>query len=73
MSQEEKKRVALRISIDGQEREISFDELTLSNNLALESLLRVLARKKLVEGKELMEEMEKVRKERTPSPPPKEK
>ena len=70
---QEKKRVALRINIDGQEREISFDELTLSNNLALESLVRVLAKKKIVESKELMGEMEKVRKERMPKPPAKQK
>lgn len=66
MSQEEGKRVALKITIDGKERDISFDELTLSNNLALESLVRVLAKKKVVESKELMEEMEKIRKERMP-------
>jgi len=64
--------VALKIIIDGKERNISFDELTLSNNLALESLVRVLARKKVVESKELMEEMEKIRKERMPDYPIKE-
>ena len=69
MNQEENKRVALKVTIDGQERDVSFDELTLSNNLALESLLRVLARKKVVDSKELLEEMEKVRKERMPNPP----
>ena len=72
MNQEKNKRVALRINIDGKEREVSFDELTLSNNLALESLVRVLARKKLVQSKELLGEMEKVKKERTSIPPPKE-
>ena len=64
--------MALKIIIDGKERNISFDELTLSNNLALESLVRVLARKKVVESKELMEEMEKIRKERMPDYPIKE-
>lgn len=64
--------MALKIIIDGKERNISFDELTLSNNLALESLVRVLARKKVVESKELMEEMEKIRKERMPDSPVKE-
>jgi hypothetical protein len=70
LSQEENKKVALKVTIDGKERDVSFDELTLSNNLALESLLRVLARKKVVDSKELLEEMEKVRKERMPSSPP---
>lgn len=70
MDQEENKKVALKVTIDGKERDVTFDELTLSNNLALESLLRVLARKKVVDSKELMEEMERVRKERMPDLPP---
>ncbi|MCJ7508430.1 MAG: hypothetical protein MUO85_06825 [candidate division Zixibacteria bacterium] len=70
MDQEENKKVALKVFIDGKERDVTFDELTLSNNLALESLLRVLARKKVVDSKELMEEMERVRKERMPDLPP---
>ena len=69
MDQQERK-VALKVTIDGKERDVTFDELTLSNNLALESLLRVLARKKVVDSKELMEEMERVRKERMPDIPP---
>ncbi len=68
MPQEENKKVALKVTIEGQERDVTFDELTLSNNLALESLLRVLAKKKIVDSKELLEEMERVRKERTPDP-----
>ncbi|HEX9917219.1 MAG TPA: hypothetical protein VGB16_05730 [candidate division Zixibacteria bacterium] len=68
MDQQERK-VALKVFIDGKERDVTFDELTLSNNLALESLLRVLARKKVVDSKELMEEMERVRKERMPDLP----
>ena len=67
MGEAENKKVALKITFEGKERDVSFDELTLSNNLALESLLRVLARKKIVDSKELLEEMERVRKERTPS------
>jgi len=68
LPQEENKKVALKVTIEGQERDVTFDELTLSNNLALESLLRVLAKKKIVDSKELLEEMERVRKERTPDP-----
>jgi len=68
LDQQERK-VALKVFIDGKERDVTFDELTLSNNLALESLLRVLARKKVVDSKELMEEMERVRKERMPDLP----
>ena len=39
--------------IDGKERDVSFEELTLSNNLALEALARLLIDKKLLESKDL--------------------
>lgn len=55
---------ALKIVVNGQEREISFEELALSNNLAQEALVRLLVQKNIVEPKELLEEMEQVRKER---------
>ncbi len=50
--------------VDGQERDITYEELALSNNLAQEALVRLLIEKKLFEPKELMEMMETVRKER---------
>ena len=55
---------ALKVVINGQEREISFEQLALSNNLAQEALVRLLVQQKLIEPKDLMAEMEKVRKER---------
>ena len=55
---------ALKLVIDGKEREISFEELTLSNNLAQEALVRLLVDKKIIEPKDLIEYLEKVRKER---------
>jgi hypothetical protein len=58
------KRVALKMVVDGKERDVSFEELVLSNNLALESLVRLLVEKRVFEPKELMETMEAVRKER---------
>jgi len=61
---EDKKNVALKMVIDGKVREISFEELALSNNLAQESLVRLLIEKKLFEPKELLDIMEKVKKER---------
>ncbi|MFZ5980056.1 MAG: hypothetical protein ACOYVF_05440 [Candidatus Zixiibacteriota bacterium] len=61
---EEKKNVALKMVIDGQVKEISFEELALSNNLAQESLVRLLIDKKVFEPKELLNMMEKVKKER---------
>ena len=57
-------KVALKIVIDGKERDVSYEELALSNNLAQEALVRVLIEKKLFEPKELLKMMETVRKER---------
>jgi len=60
----EEKKFALKMIVDGKEREVSYEELALSNNLAQEALVRLLIEKKLFEPKELMEMMEKVKKER---------
>ena len=57
-------KVALKMVIDGKERDVSYEELALSNNLAQEALVRLLIEKKLFEPKELMEMMETVKKER---------
>jgi hypothetical protein len=58
------KKFALKMIVDGQERNVSFEELALSNNLAQEALVRLMINKKLFEPKELMEMMETVKKER---------
>lgn len=62
------KNVALKMVINGEERDITFEELSLSNNLAQEALVRLLIQKKVFEAKELMEMMEAVKKERYRSP-----
>jgi hypothetical protein len=62
------KRVALRVIMGDKEKEITFDELVLSNNLAQEALVRLLVRKKVFKPEELVSEMEKVKKERYRSP-----
>ena len=49
---------------DGVQREVTFEELALSNTLSLEALVRVLSRSGNVEPTELMAEMEKVKAER---------
>ncbi len=68
----EEKKVALKIITGGQEKEVSFDELTLANNLSQEALVRVLVKKNIVTPQELLEELQKVRQERysAPQPPP---
>jgi hypothetical protein len=49
---------------DGVQREVSFEELSLSNTLTLEALVRVLAASGSIDPNELLEEMEKVKSER---------
>lgn len=58
------KQAALKVMINGEEREISFEELTLSNNLAQEALVRLLITKKIIEPEEYVKIMETVRDER---------
>jgi len=60
----EQKKVALKMIVDGKEKDITFEELALSNNLAQEALVRVLIDKKLLEPKDLLDMMETVKKER---------
>lgn len=68
MAEDKDKRVALRVIMGNQEKEVTFDELVLSNNLAQEALVRLLVRKNVFKAEELVQEMEKVRKERYRSP-----
>ena len=49
---------------DGVRREVTFEELALSNTLSLEALVRVLSRNGNIDPGELMKEMEKVKTER---------
>ena len=57
-------KTAIKMIIDGKERDISFEELALSNNLAQEALVRVLIEKNVFEPNELLKMMETVKKER---------
>jgi len=70
----DEKKIALKIVTGGQEKEVTFDELTLANNLSQEALVRVLVKKNIVTPQELLEELQKVRQERysgSQSPPEK--
>ena len=60
----EKPRTGLFLVKNGVRREVSFEELALSNTLSLEALVRILTRKGVVDAKELLEEMDKVKTER---------
>ena len=70
----EPKKVALKIIVDGKEKEISFEELTLANNLAQEALVKLLLKKQVFQATELLEELDRVRQERykAPDAPPSE-
>lgn len=64
MDKPEAKDIALRVVIGGKARDVTYQELVLSNNLAQESLVRLLIRKKVVDAQELLDEMQAVRQER---------
>lgn len=68
MTEEKEKRVALKILIGDKQKDVTYDELCLSNNLAQEALVRLLVKKKIFKSEELLKEMEQVRKERYRSP-----
>ncbi|MBI5266564.1 MAG: hypothetical protein HY851_04945 [candidate division Zixibacteria bacterium] len=57
-------KVALKMVVDGKERDVTFEELALSNNLAQEALVRLLIEKNLFTARELLEWIEKVKQER---------
>jgi hypothetical protein len=61
-------RVALKIVMGDKERDVTYEELCLSNTLAQEALARLLVKKKIIKSEELLKEMEQVRKERYRSP-----
>ena len=60
--------VAITVSAGDQKRAITFKELTLSNNLALEALVKLLVDKKIIDVNNLQETMNVVRKERYQTP-----
>jgi len=64
----DEKKFALKMVVDGKERDVSFEELALSNNLAQEALVRLLIEKKIIKPKDMMEMMHKVREERYRTP-----
>lgn len=68
---DDKSRVAIKMVVNGQVREVTFEELAVSNNLAQEALVRLLIKKGVIDAKELGEEIQAVSNERyrTGSPP----
>jgi len=68
MTDDSGKKVALKIQIGDQVREVTFDELTLSNNLGLEALVKVLVDKGVFQPEEVQSEMDRIRKDRYRDP-----
>lgn len=57
-------KIALKMVVDGKERDVTFEEIALSNNLAQEALVRLLIDKKVLTARELLDWIEKVKNER---------
>ena len=57
-------RVAMKMVVDGKVREITVEQLVISNQLSQEALVSLLVKKKLIDPKDLLNEIERVRKER---------
>jgi hypothetical protein len=68
MSNDQPKKVALKVSIGGQTHDITFDELTLSNNLGLEALVTLLVEKNIFKPEELQQIMDRIRRDRYRDP-----
>jgi hypothetical protein len=64
MTDQLKPNVAMKMVLNGKEHIITFEELTLSNNLAQEALVSLLIKKQLIDGQELLDEINRIRKER---------
>ena len=60
----ERDKVAMKMVIDGQVREITVEQLVISNQLSQEALVSLLVKKKLIDPRELLDEIERIRKER---------
>ena len=51
---------------DGSERVVTFEELTITNNITLEALVRILLRKGIITEQDFTEEIAQVTRERAP-------
>ncbi len=60
----EKKKPILKLVVDGKEKEVSFEQLTLANNASLEAIMRLLVRKRIIKPQEFVTELKAVEKER---------
>ncbi|MBN2542214.1 hypothetical protein JXI42_05060 [bacterium] len=54
----------LKVIVDGKEREITFEELCLTNNLSQEALITLLVKKGIIDPNEFLDELKRLEKER---------
>jgi len=65
------RRVAMKMVIDGKVRDVTFEELAITNNLAQRALVNLLIKKKIIDPKEYVKELKTAQEEhyRTGEPP----
>lgn len=71
MKMAEDKRVAMKMVIDGQVREVTFEELAITNNLAQRAIVSLLIKKKLIDPQEYIDELRDIQEQhyRSGEPP----
>ena len=60
----DKPNVAMKRMVDGEVREITVEQLVISNQLSQEALVSLMVKKKLIDPRDLLQEIERIRKER---------
>jgi hypothetical protein len=60
----DKPRVAMKMMVDGEVREITVEQLVISNQLSQEALVSLLVKKGMIEPKDLLSEIDAIRKVR---------
>jgi hypothetical protein len=65
------KRVAMKMVIDGKVRDVTFEELAITNNLAQRALVSLLIKNKIIDPKDYVDELKTTQEEnyRTGEPP----
>ena len=65
------KRVAMKMVIDGKVRDVTFEELAITNNLAQRALVSLLIKNKVIDPKDYVDELKTTQEEhyRTGEPP----
>lgn len=58
------KNVALKLSVNGEIKDVTFEQLSLINNLDLAALVQLLIEKKIIKAEEIMDMVSKIREER---------